>query len=194
MRQNHSCRCAPSRAEIDELHERKRRDRAEAIDRLVADARERGGCTDRMYWTLVHDFERADWTTNLQQLAEIGVVPPPPSDVGDTELSLVLWDLIDALAGLGVYLIHTDHLTDRELYEQLMLHVLCEQVRDLPPDASVHEYIDLSLLRLRGDSEDHEDELPQDAEPPSWHDAIHASACADGRRDHLLPRPPAQGP
>lgn len=193
MRQNDSCRCASSRAEIEQLHERKRRARAAAIDRLVADARDKGGCTDRMYWTIVHDFERAEWTTNLQQLEEIGVCPPPPGDVGDTELSLVLWELIDALAGLGIYLLHTDHLTDRELYDRLMLHVLREQVRDLPPDASVHEYIDLSPLLKRGGSDNDADETPQPAAAPSWHDAIHTQPSVDGRRDHLLPRPPAKG-
>ncbi|MBM4101764.1 MAG: hypothetical protein FJ256_05825 [Phycisphaerae bacterium] len=192
MRQNDPCKYAPSRAEIDQLHERKRRARAEAIDRLVADARDKGGCTDRMYWTIVHDFERADWTTNLQQLEEIGVCPPPPGDVGHQELSLVLWELIDALAGLGIYLIHTDHLSDRELYERLMLHVLREQVRDLPPDASVHEYIDLSPLLKRGREEDDEDGTLRDAAPASWHDAIHTPPSVDGRRDHLLPRPPSK--
>lgn len=201
MRHNDPCKCAPSRAEIEQLHERKRRVRAEAIDRLVADARDKGGCTDRMYWTIVHDFERAEWTTNLRQLEEIGACPPAPSDVGDTELSLVLWELIDALAGLGIYLIHTDHLTDRELYERLVLQVLREQVRDLPPDASVHEYIDLSPLLRREDSRDGnacdgacdgEDEVLHDAEAPTWYDRITLPPSVDGRRDHLLPRPPTK--
>ena len=191
MRQNESCRCVPSRTDIEQLHERKRRARAEAIDRLVADARDRGGCTDRMYWTIVHDFERAEWTTNLQQLEEIGVYPPTSGDVGDMELSLVLCELIDALAGLGIYLIHTDHLTDRELYERLTLHVLCERVRDLPPDASVHEYIDLSPL-LNRESMDEDGEQPHEQEAPSWHAEADGQPSVDGRRDHLLPRPPTK--
>jgi len=181
----------PSRTEIEQLHERKRRARAEAIDRLVADARDRGGCTDRMYWTLIHDFERAEWTTNLKQLEEIGVYPPTSEDVGDMELSLVLWELIDALAGLGIYLIHTDHLTDRELYERLTLHVLRERVRDLPPDSSVHEYIDLSpLLKREGTDEDGEQTHEQEA--PSWHAEAEGQPLVEGRRDHLLPRPPTK--
>jgi hypothetical protein len=144
-----------------------------------------------MYWTIVHDFERAEWTTNLQQLEEIGVYPPTSGDVGDMELSLVLWELIDALAGLGIYLIHTDHLTDRELYERLTLHVLCERVRDLPPDASVHEYIDLSPL-LNRESMDEDGEQPHEQEAPSWHPEADGQPSVDGRRDHLLPRPPTK--
>jgi len=186
MQQKDSCRHAPSRAEIEQLHAQKRRVRAEAIDRLVSEARDTGGCTDRMYWTIVHDFERAEWTTNLQQLEEIGIHPPAPGEVGDTELSLVLWELIDALADLGISLLHTDHLTDRELYERLMLHVLREPVRDLPPDASVHEYIDLSPLLKRATPDDDQGQTVQAAAPPTWHDAIHTPAAVDGRRDHLL--------
>ncbi len=55
---------------IHEKYEAKRKMRNDAIDRFVADAANRGDCADRMYWTLIYDFEHAAMTTNLQQLEE----------------------------------------------------------------------------------------------------------------------------
>lgn len=128
---------------IEDRWENKRRLRAEAIDRLVYAATTRGECTDRLYWTLVYDFEHAPITTNLCQLEEVGWTPCPSIDLTDDELPDVLQKLAGLLAKLGVYLLHTNHLTDRELYGRLVDQILVEQVRDLPPDAGVHEFIDL---------------------------------------------------
>ena len=64
------------RTDFAELQERKRKDRDEEIDRLQREAGERGEITDRMFWTMVYDFERAPWTTNRRQLAELGVEVP----------------------------------------------------------------------------------------------------------------------
>lgn len=131
-----------------ETLERKRRARERAIDGLLAQARHTGGCADRMYWTLVWDLEMAPMTTNLEQLAEVGFIPVPPDDVCEGEMKDVLDDLISELARLGVYLTHTDHLGDRDLYELLVTRVLREQVRDLPPSPDVVEWIDLAVGEL----------------------------------------------
>lgn len=119
----------------------KARVRNEAIDTLVAKAEANEDCTDRMYWTLIHDFEHAPMTTNLAQLEEAGLK----------------WETVDelaiALSKIGIYLLHTNHLTDDELTRRLAT-VLVEQVRDLPPDATgVYEFIDL----LGGDGEAEEE-------------------------------------
>src|SRR5438128_12236854 len=42
-----------------------------------------------------------------------------PSRLDDATLKTKLWELIEALASIGVYLWGTDHLGDRELYERI---------------------------------------------------------------------------
>ena len=109
----------------------KARIRNEKIDALVAQAEANKDCTDRMYWTLIHDFEYAPMTTNIEQIKDAGLE----------------WTTVDELAvclgKIGVYLIHTDHLSDAELKDRLVNGILIEPVRDLPPDSGVHEFIDL---------------------------------------------------
>ena len=128
---------------IQEKYEAKRKMRHDAIDRFVADAVDRGDCADRMYWTLIYDFEHAAMTTNLQQLEEAGVRPQPAQTLNDEELFTSLWEIISGLSDLGIFLVHSNHLADRALYERLVDHILVESVRDLPPDSGVHEFIDL---------------------------------------------------
>lgn len=126
-----------------EIHAAKRKARNDAIDRFVADATARGDCADRLYWTLIYDFEHAALTTNLKQLEESGVRPPAAQSMNDAELFDSLWEVISALGELGIFLLHSNHLTDRILYERLVQQILIEPVRDLPPDSGVHEFIDM---------------------------------------------------
>ncbi|MSR70159.1 MAG: hypothetical protein EXS17_07430 [Phycisphaerales bacterium] len=128
---------------LTELHSQKRQVRIIAIDRLVADAATRGDCEDRLYWTLIYDFEHAPMTTNLVQLQEAGINPVCAFLLNEDELIEALGQVIATLGDLGIFLLHTNHLTDRELYARLVDFILVEPVRDLPPDAGVHEFIDL---------------------------------------------------
>ncbi|MSR18560.1 MAG: hypothetical protein EXS00_05220 [Phycisphaerales bacterium] len=118
--------------------------REEAIDSLVEEAHKRGDIPDRMYWTLVYDFEIAPQTTNLSQLRQMGFELAAASSVTEEEISSALLALVQALARLDIYLLHTNHLTDRELYDRLEGTVLRELVRDLPAGCGVHEYIDMA--------------------------------------------------
>jgi len=121
-------------------------DRERAIDELVARAERSGGCTDRLFWTLHYDMELAPITSNARQLQEVGVeLIPEDSCRDDGALHRQLWEVIETLADLGIYLLRTDHLSDRELYRLLEGRILREPVRDLPPSAGVHEYIDLGV-------------------------------------------------
>jgi hypothetical protein len=145
------------------------RQRESAIDRLVADAAARGDCTDRFYWMLVYDLEMAPMTSNMKQLLDLGVAVPAPGDLDDRELPAKLWEIIETLGELGVYLLNTDPLSDRELYTRLFEEVLVEPVRDLPPTEGVSEFIDLNAR--------------DDVEPPA------PCAQANHDRDRFLPRP-----
>ena len=83
--------------------------------------------------------------SNLQQLREVGLEVPPSQGLDERELQRHLWEVIETLADLGVFLLHTNHLQDRELYALLRDTVLREPVRDLPPSEGVSEFIDLSV-------------------------------------------------
>ncbi len=117
--------------------------REKAIDQLVADAAERGDCVDRFYWMLVYDLEMAPMTSNLKQLTDLGLAVPPPAEMDERELHEKLWEVVESLGDLGVFLLHTDGLSDRELYSRLFHEILTEPVRDLPPTEGVSEFIDL---------------------------------------------------
>lgn len=131
------------RTDFAELQARKRKVRDGEIDRLQREAGERGEITDRMFWTMVYDFERAPWTTNRKQLAELGVEVAPLGDLGTEEVEGRLRKVIEGLGRLNVFLLHTDHLGDVELYRRLSEEILDEEIRDVPVCPGVREYIDL---------------------------------------------------
>ena len=132
------------------LRARAAAERERAIDGLVERAEQQGGCTDRMFWTLHYDFELAPVTTNLQQLREVGLEVPPAEGLDERALQRHLWEVIETLADLGVFLLHTDHLDDRSLYALLEGKVLRDPVRDLPPSPGVVEFIDLGARAEAG--------------------------------------------
>jgi hypothetical protein len=131
------------RKDFAELQERKRQVRDEEIDRLQREAGERGEITDRMFWTMVYDFERAPWTTNRRQLGELGLEVAPLDALSPQEVPSRLREVIDGLASINVFLLHTDHIGDVELYRRLTEEILDEPIRDIPVCPGVREYIDL---------------------------------------------------
>ena len=61
-------------------------------------------------------FEDGPTTTNFQQLVDRGIELPAPDDLAIADVTTKLWEVINGLAQLRVYLDCTDHLTDAELY------------------------------------------------------------------------------
>lgn len=147
--------------------EQKRLARERAIDGLVAQACAKGGCEDRLYWTLVWDLEMAPITTNMKQLEEIGHIPASPSQLDSASLPKAIRELSERLASLGIFMMRTDHLPDFEFYDRLMRHVLVEEVRDLPPSEGVVEWIDLGAGELSEDLESAADGVQRDASLPT---------------------------
>lgn len=120
---------------------RQRRERA--VDELVAKARAAGGIEDRTYWSIIYDFDHAPMTTNRRQLAERGVEVPPPDSVPDEALESELSRVIGALARMGIFFMHTDHIDDRTLLRRIASEIIDEDVRELPPSDTAIEYVDL---------------------------------------------------
>jgi len=86
------------------------------------------------FWKHVVEYEEAPWTTHFQQLERAGVSLPPPESLNDQELSAKLWEVINKLAQLRIFLEDTDHLSDRELYTTLWKNELREETKDILMD------------------------------------------------------------
>ena len=168
---------------IEMVFEKKRSERRAAIDELVAEAKAKGRPSERIVAAIIYDSEKAPMSTNRKQLSEIGIEVPPPEALSDEDISTALKTLIDGLAMLGIYLTGTDHLDDRGLYTQLATKVIEEQIRDVPPNADMSEFIDMSACVPSGAQEDGVDEQQHDDDgiKPKW------KKVAD--RDRTLPRP-----
>ena len=102
-------------------------------DALAPDAQE-------AFWRSIVELETAPQTTNFRQLEEAGITLPDPASLDDVDVTAKLWEVIDALAKLRVFLSDTDHLNDRELYAVLWKDVLREEVPDVAtdPDGAWH--------------------------------------------------------
>lgn len=145
------------------------------------------------FWKYVVDYEKAPWTTHFQQLETAGVSLPPPDSLNDEELRPKLWEIIQKLALLRVFIEQTDHLSDRELYTHLWTESLREETKALPMAANSAYHIqilgscseeDMQLYLKYYADEDwrrqwHKD-WPKDLIPP------HEDPAYD--RDRLLPK------
>ena len=146
------------------------------------------------FWKYVVDYEKAPWTTHFQQLENAGVLLPPPDSLNDEELTATLWDIIQKLALLRVFVEQTDHLSDRELYTHLWTNSLREETKALALDANSACHIQMlgscseedMLLYLKYYADDDfrqtwqqdfpSDPIPRHEDPPY-------------DRDRLLPKP-----
>lgn len=145
------------------------------------------------FWKHVVGYEEAPWTTNFQQLEDAGVSLPAPDSLNDEELTAKLWEVIQKLALLHVFIDQTDHLSDRELYTHLWTDSLREETKAMPLAANSAYHIQLlgggsdedNLLYLKYYADDdfrrywHKD-FPRDPMP------AHEDPKYD--RDRLLPK------
>lgn len=99
--------------------------------------------TQEQFQKSVDAFEQAKWCQPFQVLVESGISLPPSSRLSDTELNAKLWEVIKALALMGIYLEHTDHLNDRELYILLLDDILLEEMVFQSGEMNLACHIDL---------------------------------------------------
>jgi hypothetical protein len=117
---------------------------------FVSMSEERPPETAAQFRLSVAAYEQAPWTTHFQELVDAGIELLAPESMDDEQLAAKLSEVIEALAGMRVFLSQTDHLSDRELYTLLWSDTLQESVKDMPLDESSAWHIDL----LSGDGEE----------------------------------------
>jgi hypothetical protein len=88
------------------------------------------------------EYETATWTTHFKQLQKAGVELPEPKTLDDAAISNKLWEIIRALAEMRVFLVATNHLSDRELYTELWTDALLEETPELTLDEGAAFFID----------------------------------------------------
>ena len=105
------------------------------------------------FWERVVAFEKAEWITSFELLVQGGMELPAPEELDDSQLTAKLWEVIRALAMLRMFLYNTDHLSDRELYEELWHEVLREENPAMPINENSACHIDLVSSGSEEDSE-----------------------------------------
>ncbi|MEM1180029.1 MAG: hypothetical protein AAGM22_16935 [Acidobacteriota bacterium] len=97
-------------------------------------------------------FEKIEPSAPLDALRSSGIELPPADRLSDAEINRHLWEGLRGLAFLGIYLHHTDHLSDRELYDHLLDHALRQPVVMMPDNPHFGYHLDL----VEGETEEHE--------------------------------------
>lgn len=83
------------------------------------------------FWQNVVDIESAGWTSGRRQLQKDGVALPPPEELDDQEVTEKLWDVVRRLAEHSTFIYQTNHLSDRQLYEELWSETLNEEFPEM---------------------------------------------------------------
>lgn len=97
----------------------------------------------QQFWEQVVAYEEAEWVTPFDLLVRSGVELPAPETLDDAALSAKLWEVFRSLAMLRMFFTSTDHLSDRELYEELWHEDLREEGPDFPRDNDSAWHFDL---------------------------------------------------
>ena len=143
----------------------------------------------------VLEYETAQPISVLRLLENSGVEVSPPEILEQDALTAKLKEVIERMASLGAYLLHTNHLSERELYEYLYHDGLREEAVLFPENPSYAYIIDLTgsgsdddnqiYLKYYADEEHRRQwaqDWPDDPLPP------HEDPPFD--RDRLLPQSP----
>lgn len=166
----------------------------ERINKLRAELEKLGGNTSTLesmpadmeeeFLRHVLEYETAEQISLLRLLENSGLEVPPPESLDDDALKIKLKDIIDRMAAVGSYLLHTNHLSDRDLYEYLYHEALREETVLFPENPSYAYMIDLTGSGSEDDNQTYlkyyadevyrrrwahdwpDDRMPEHEEPP----------------------------
>lgn len=156
-----------------------------AVDREIAAAKGESNPDEASFDTpnpvesQLSGIKPENWTPPAQQLAAKNIPLLPPAEITDETLTPILWELLHKLSLQGFYVLHTDHLTDRELYAELWERGLRDPAHlpgRNPRGGWYHDFLgswgedDMQLwLRYYATDEErakHAQEYPEDVIPP----------------------------
>jgi hypothetical protein len=126
----------------------------ERIAKLRAELEKLGGSTSTLesmpadmeeeFLRHVLEYETAEQISLLRLLENSGLNVPAPESLDDDALKLKLKEIIERMASVGAYLLHTNHVSDRDLYEYLYHDALREETVLFPENPSYAYMIDLT--------------------------------------------------
>jgi hypothetical protein len=126
----------------------------ERINKLRAELERLGGSTSTLesmpadmeeeFLRHVLEYETAEQISLLRLLENSGLQVPPPESLDDDTLKIKLKEIIDRMASVGSYVLHTTHLSDRDLYDYLYHEALREETVLFPENPSYAYMIDLT--------------------------------------------------
>jgi hypothetical protein len=126
----------------------------ERINKLRAELEKLGGNTSTLdsmpadmeeeFLRHVLEYETAEQISLLRLLENSGLEVLAPETLDDDALKIKLKEIIDRMASLGSYLLHTNHLSDRDLYEYLYHDGLREETVLFPENPSYAYMLDLT--------------------------------------------------
>ena len=126
----------------------------ERINKLRAELEKLGGSTSTLesmpadmeeeFLRHVLEYETAEQISLLRLLENSGLEIPAPESLDDDALKIKLKDVIDRMATVGSYLLHTNHVSDRDLYGYLYHEALREETVLFPENPSYAYMIDLT--------------------------------------------------
>jgi hypothetical protein len=126
----------------------------ERIAKLRAELERLGGSTSTLesmpadmeeeFLRHVLEYETAEQISLLRLLENSGLKVPAPESLDDDALKLKLKEIIEHMASVGAYLLHTNHVSDRSLYEYLYHDALREETVLFPENPSYAYMIDLT--------------------------------------------------
>ncbi len=137
------------------------------------------------------------WVSHRRLLQRRGVELPPPDLLPEAELAGTLHEILHALAADRTYLLHTDHLSDRELYEDLWYETLDEALPALSARLAGAGNCIIDMVGSGSDEDlriyltyyaDEEERLHWRRDWPGGDVPPHRDP--PHRRDRTLPRPP----
>src|ERR1051325_8094218 len=126
----------------------------ERIAKLRAELEKLGGSTTTLesmpadmeeeFLRHVLEYETAEPISLLKLLENSGMQVPASDTLDDDTLKVKLKELIERMSQLGAFLLHTNHLSDRELYDFLCREGLREEAVLFPGNPSYAYMIDLT--------------------------------------------------
>ncbi|UOA08686.1 hypothetical protein [Methylobacter sp. S3L5C] len=144
------------------------------------------------FWEYVVAYEKSERITSFDLLVQGGLALPAPEALDEMQLNAKLWEVIRGLALLRIFLYSTNHLSDRELYEELWHEELRVENPDMPIDKNYACHIDLVGSGSEEDAElylrYYADEETRNQWAKDWpNDIIPAHEAPPYDRDRYLP-------